>query len=319
MIYSVSPMPVCLSSTVCASGDVMCGDPHMVGLRGQRIDWSGVDGSWYCLLKAEELDLHINVRLTAPLPNEFPDRQLITAVSVQSEGNSLVLEVKNPDTTVTNGCPVGISPCLADGGLRITSNGRENAKLVRPTIDAQLDGSIMLSASNLPAECRQFGGDVVWAKIFNEMRKGARRIQAKESFEEWVLRFDNMAAPGWCTKYISEHSLTDVQSTHAIFRIATPSGMTVRLNAGVNHQGDGELSWDGRVLPDLEFWQMDIGFEGLSLGETLWGLLGETARPVVDKLGHEVMEGLGALRGTVAEYEVSNALGTDFAMGDYSR
>ncbi|CAM9845479.1 unnamed protein product, partial [Ectocarpus fasciculatus] len=44
---------VCIQSdccrSVCPNGDVDCGDPHMQGLRGQRIDWSGVDGGWYSL------------------------------------------------------------------------------------------------------------------------------------------------------------------------------------------------------------------------------------------------------------------------------
>lgn len=62
-------------------GLTACGDPHVQGLRGQHIDVSGVDGGWYCLVKDEEIDLHVNVRLTAPLPIEFPYRQLITGRS----------------------------------------------------------------------------------------------------------------------------------------------------------------------------------------------------------------------------------------------
>lgn len=68
----------------------------MQGLRGQKIDWSGVDGTWYCLLTDDSIGLHVNVRLTAPLPKEFPDRQLITGVSVLSQGTSLVIEVRRP-------------------------------------------------------------------------------------------------------------------------------------------------------------------------------------------------------------------------------
>lgn len=86
----------------------MEGDPHMKGLRGQRIDWSGVDGGWYSMIKDEEADLHINVRLTARLPEEFPDRQLITGLSILSEGHSLAVEVKNPYTASTNGCAEGV-------------------------------------------------------------------------------------------------------------------------------------------------------------------------------------------------------------------
>ena len=89
----------------------------------------------------------------------------------------------------------------------------------------------------------------------------------------------------------------------------------MRLNVGTNAQGGGDLDWDGRVLPDLEFWQMDVGLHGLSLeNESLSGILGETVRPVLDEDGREVMEGYNAFRGTVEDYRVSGPLGTDFAL-----
>lgn len=105
-----------------------------------------------------------------------------------------------------------------------------------------------------------------------------------------------------------------MQSAHAIFQITTPT-VAVRLNAGIGHQDGGELQWDGRILPDIDVWQMDIGFAGLPLkSETLTGLLGETARPVHDQEGNAVMEGYDAFRGTVEDYRVSGALGTTFAL-----
>ena len=54
----------------------------MQGLRDQSIEWSGVDGGWYSLIKDELADLHVNIRLTAPLPDHFPDRQLVTGLGV---------------------------------------------------------------------------------------------------------------------------------------------------------------------------------------------------------------------------------------------
>ena len=125
-----------------------------------------------------------------------------------------------------------------------------------------------------------------------------------------------MAAPEWCMKYIAENSLADLQSTHAVFKIHTPAA-TVRLTVGVNYQGDGELDWDGRILPDLEFWQMDVGVDGLDMDNTvLSGILGETARPMYDGDGREIMNGLGAIPGDVQDYRVSGALGTHFALLD---
>ena len=286
----------------------------MKGLRGQKIDWSGVDGAWYNMIKDEDVNLHLNVRLTAPLPDEFPDRQLITGLSLLSEGHSYVIEVKNPYDIDTTGCPSGISPCLSDGGLRAVVDGEEVDGLLRFSRDEYVVDGITVSASNLPAECRQFGGDKIWARMYNEMLQGTRQLTPSERFEDWILRFDGVAAPNWCAQYIDQHDLADLQSIHAIFKIVT-SSVTVRLSVGTNSQGNGELDWDGRVLPDLDFWQMDVGLDGLSLdNELLSGILGETARPVLDENGREVMEGSEAFRGTVDDYRVSGPLGTDFAL-----
>ena len=285
----------------------------MQGLRGQRINWSGVDGGWYCLVKDEDADFLVNVRLTAPMPEDFPDRQLVTGLSVVADGNSLVVEVNNPYTTTTPGCSHGEAVCLANNGLRATVNGKEAAQLLVPTRNTYVADGIDISASNLPVECRQFGGDKLWARMYAEMLEGGRAL-AVETFEDWVMSFDQMAAPDWCAKYIDEHGLAKLQSSHAIMKIMTTT-VDVRLNVGFGYQIEGEINWDGRVLPGLEFWQMDIGLDGLAVDNPhLTGMLGETARPVVDENGSEVMEGYSAIRGTVEDYRVSDALGTDFAL-----
>eukprot|EP00752_Nemacystus_decipiens_P005032 g4571.t1 len=266
------------------------------------------------MIKDDATDLYINVRVTAPLPDEFPDRQLMTGLAVLSEGHSIVVEVQNPYTIETGGCPEGVSPCLANGGLRITVDGQEVGELLRfSRLVPVAGGAMTLSASNLPAECRQFGGDRIWARIYQDMIEGRRQLLEDESLEQWILRYDHsMAAPGWCAKYISENELADLQSNHAIFKIETPT-VTVRLNVGVNYQGNGEHTWDGRILPELEFWQMDVGMDGLNVDNpALSGLLGETARPVYDEDGEAVMEGFNAFRGTVEDYRLSGALGVHF-------
>ena len=176
-----------------------------------------------------------------------------------------------------------------------------------------VDG-IWVSASNLLVECRQFGADKIWARMYEEFFQG-RRTLAAETFEEWLLKYDSHAAPGWCRKYDEERGLAHVQSNNAAFKILTPT-VSVRLNVGVNYQGGGEVDWDGRRIPDLELWQMDIRFEGLKVGhQSLTGLFGETARPVFDDEEIETtMEVHGALRGEVEDYRVSGALGTDFTL-----
>ena len=286
----------------------------MQGLLGQQIDWSGIDNSWYCMVSDVTNSINVNVRLNAPLPEEFPDRQLITGVSVISQGHSLVIEVTNPYDVNTDGCPPGMSPCLSNGGLRAMVDGEEVDDLLRFSRDEYVTDGIAVSASNLPVECRQFGGDKIWARMYGEMLQGQRELAVEESFEDWILRFDHMAAPDWCVQYVAQHHLADVQSIFSVFKIVT-SSVTVRLNVGTNFQGNEERDWDGRVLPDLEFWQMDVGIDGLSLeSKSLTGILGETARPVLDKDGRKIMQGFEAIRGTVEDYRVSCSLSTEFAL-----
>ena len=90
--------------------------------------------------------------------------------------------------------------CLANGGLSASVNGQEAGQLLRPTRDAYVADGIDMSGSNLPVECRQFGGDKLWARMYAEMLKGERDLQAN-TFEDWVLSFDQMAAP--CLLYTS--------------------------------------------------------------------------------------------------------------------
>lgn len=306
-------LQACATIPPCPAGNALCDDPHMTGLSGQSLEWSGDDGGWYSLIRGEEVQ--INVRLTAPLAKDFPNRQLVTGVSVLS-GNAhyFVVEVNDPYSVETSGCPNGVRPCLADGALRIAVDGSEPIELLGPVEDAQLHDGLTLSTSNLPLECWQFGGSSLWLTKYEDIMSRSRSLVA-ETFEEWVLKFanENMAAPDWCAKFISEQALVDVQSTHAVLKIATPS-VTVRINVGINHQGGGEQDWDGRVLPDLDFWLMNMGLEGLDIGDPLSGILGETARPVLDHSGNPIMTGIEAIRGTVEEYRVSGALGVDFQL-----
>ena len=94
----------------------------------------------------------------------------------------------------------------------------------------------------------------------------------------------------------------------------TPT-VDVRLNVGLGFQASGGVAWDGWVLPCIDFRQIDVGLTGLILdNEHLSGILGETARPVFDENGRGIMKGYIAFRGSVGDYRVSDALGTDFAL-----
>ncbi|CAM9524200.1 unnamed protein product [Ectocarpus sp. 12 AP-2014] len=242
----------------------------------------------------------------------------MTSLALLSEGHSLVIEVANPYTTDTDGCPEDVSPCLANGGLRVVVDGQEVDELVRFSREMPVaDGAMTVSASNLPVECRQFGGHKIWTRMHQEVLEGWRELLAGESLEELILRYDHgMMAPEFCNKFIAENDLADLQSTHAIFKVET-STLTVRLNAAVNYQGDGKEAGEGRVLPDLGFWQMDVGLRGLDVDNpALSGLLGETARPVYDDNGQAEMKGSEAFRGSVEDYRVSGALGVHIPLLD---
>lgn len=298
--------------SVCNDKMNACDNRHMQGLHGQAIDWSGVDGGWYSLIKDEEADIFVNIRATSPLPLEVPE--LITGVSVLSAGHSLIIEVKNPYDVNTGGCPAGISPCLAKGGLRALVDGLEDDSILRPVREELVVEGINVSACNLPEECRHFIGDMIWAHLYEDMMPGKSELRVKDTFADWLLRFQTMAAPDSCARYIDLHGLKDVQSTYAVLKIVTSSS-TVHLDVGINYQGNGEVNWDGRVLPDMEFWQMNIGVDGLVLEhESLSGLLGETARPVMDENGQVIMHGYEAFRGTVEDYRVDGPLDTDFTL-----
>ena len=123
-----------------------------------------------------------------------------------------------------------------------------------------------------------------------------------------------MVAPEFCASFVANDYLFKVQSDQALLRIVTPTTV-VRLSVGINHRGAGKTDRFGRDLPELDFWQMGVGVEGLSFHhKSLSGLLGETSRVVVDAEGNEVMGGVEALPGTIEDYHVSDAEGTDFAL-----
>ena len=291
----------------------------MVGLLGQKIDWAGVDNAWYCLL-SDGPNFHLNVRLSAPMPEEFPDRQLISAVSIVTDDglHSLMVEVKDPYSTNTDGCPKDSpAPCLADGGLRILIDKEEPAALQVPSENVRLPGNdpVVLSTTNLPAECRPFGGDRIWAAQFADITTNHRNLRSEAvAFDQWILQPDTLAAPTWCAKFLEEGGsagLLSTRSEHATLRVETPVA-SVRINVGVNYQ-DLEPAADGTILvPELEFWQTDLGFDRLLLSDKVAGLMGDTSRVVFDDEGLPVTSGLGALHAPVESYRVAGPFARDF-------
>ena len=272
-----------------------------------------MDGGWYSLLRDAVADLHINVRTTAPRPVDFPRNQLITAIAILSGDHSILIEVKEPYTTDTDGCLRGISPCLSDGAIRITVDGHDYDELLSPTEGMHVTDGIELSSANLPAECHEFNQRVARESLKKSNISASRRLK-EVTFEEWILSMADMAVPGRCMKFIREHSLHDVQSNQSIFRIVTPAAI-VRLSSGVGHMNE-VTNGDGRVVvPEMEFWEMGVGVTGIALQhDNLSGLLGETSRVLYDKHNEPVMKGMKAIHGTVEDYRVSDPLATDFAL-----
>lgn len=58
-------------------------------------------------------------------------------------------------------CPAGVSPCLADGSLRVILDGEET--LLAPGT-VSLGQGVQVTAANLPGACRSFGFEKVRRK-----------------------------------------------------------------------------------------------------------------------------------------------------------
>ena len=253
------------------------------------------------------------MRVAVSVQQESPHRQLVTGVSVLFGEHSFVVEANSPYSAGRSGCPPGVVPCLAGGALKFSVDNEQSAALHGFLDGARFHNGIVLSATHVPAECGQFnGGDGggIWATTYGETAQGQKAF-AGEAFEQWVLMFRDTGRPDWCAKYIAERDLADVQSTHALLRIETPL-ITVRVGFGPDYRGGGVDRRDGRPLWNLDFWQMDVGLEGLRVGNTLSGALGETARTSPDSKGRVMMSRPDAIRGFGADYRVSGPLGVEF-------
>lgn len=66
---------------------------------------------------------------------------------------------------MSNGCHDEVNlPCLSDGALEIRVDG-EHREAVPLNKVILYRGSVM-TATNIPTECKPFGGDVIWATKF---------------------------------------------------------------------------------------------------------------------------------------------------------
>lgn len=125
----------------------------MTGFRGQKFDFVGEDGEWYCVVENGP-GLHLNMRVTSPVPS-VPEITYITGISlITADANNvehtIVIEVTNPHS-LESSCPEEVSPCLADGALSVEVDGQE--VLLAPGT-ARVGPDVAISAVNLPGACR---------------------------------------------------------------------------------------------------------------------------------------------------------------------
>lgn len=109
--------------------------------------------------------MHIRLCQASQDPIGSSARDLVsvpTGLSVLTTGadgfdHSIVIEVKDPHN-MDSDCAPGVSPCLADGSLRVVLDGEET--LLAPGT-VSLGQDVQVTAVNLPGACRSFGFEKV--------------------------------------------------------------------------------------------------------------------------------------------------------------
>ncbi|CAN0348830.1 unnamed protein product [Ectocarpus sp. 6 AP-2014] len=289
----------------------------MTGFLGQKFDFTGEDGGYYAVI-SDFPSFHMNMRVTSPVPS-LPEITYITGLSLlttDSDGqiHSIVIEVKNPHD-IESSCPAEVSPCLADGSLRVMLNGKE--ELSAPGSVA-LAEDVIVTAANLPGECRSFGFEKYWERKKLQNALHGRHL-GEQSMGDWLLGDPTATNMDECTEYVAQAEvqaggLFAHQSEHASFQIVTPPTATVRLSHGRLHQIETRDPTDRFDLPDHITWQMNMGIDHNEVSYSATGILGETSTPTKDANGEDIMTGMEAIRGSEEDYRVTGPLDVTFAM-----
>ncbi|CAM9659945.1 unnamed protein product [Scytosiphon promiscuus] len=308
----------CLETLICGEPSIrdptVCGDPHMTGFLGQKFDFTGEDGGWYALIA--DMNLTVNMRVTSPVDG-LPEITYITGLSVlttDADGfdHSIVIHVKDPHDLDTS-CPAEVSPCLADGSLRVVLDGEET--LLAPGT-VRLGQGVQISAANLPGACRSFGFEKYWERKQLENARHGRRLGEALNMGEWILGDPTATNMDECVEYVARAEAEDGglfahQSEHASFMIVTPKS-TIRLSHGRLHQIAMRDPTDQYDLPNHLTWQMNVAITHSEVSHDAKGVLGETFVPTRDANGEPIMTGMEAIRGKQEDYRVEGALGMDF-------
>lgn len=282
----------------------------MTGFLGQTFDFTGEDDSWYALV-SDLPALHINMRVTSPVPS-LPEITYITGLSLLTTDASgldhnILISVVEPHN-MNSCCPAGVSPCLAEGSLRVVADGNE--VLLAPGI-VTLAPDVAISAVNLPGACRSFGFEKYWKLKQLEQTGKSRRLQdmQMQTMADWILGDVTATNIEECTEYVADtaaagddENLFAHESEHASFQIMLPT-TTIRLSHGRLHQVAVRDPTGQFDLPDHLAWQMNLAIEHSDLGVHATGVLGETQVPTLDANGTPIMHGMEAIRGAQEDCE----------------
>ena len=287
------------------------GDPHMTGFRGQKFDFVGEDAGWYTAV-SDLPHLHLNMRITSPVPS-VPEITYITgisAVTTDADGvtHTIIVSIADPHT-MESSCPVGVSPCLADGALHVVADGEE--VLLAPG-EITLAPDIAIAAVNLPGACRSFGFEEYWERKKTELRaQSGRKLTPTNTMQEmshWVLADPTVTNRAECAEYVAQEKadgglgMFALQSEHASFQIMTPTAK-VRLSLGRLHQLPMRDPTDQFDLPDHLSWQINMAIDHSDISLNATGILGETLVPTVNADGAPIMQGVDAIRGAQEDCE----------------
>ncbi|CAM9616834.1 unnamed protein product [Ectocarpus sp. 12 AP-2014] len=312
----------CPDTNVCEVRDTTtgaCGDPHMTGFRGQKFDFTGQDGGWYSVL-SDMPRIHLNMRVTSPVPS-VPEITYITGLGIattDADGldHTIVITVTDPHS-LDSACPVGVSPCLADGALTVQLDGKD--ALLAPG-EVLLGPQVAISTVNLPGACRSFGFEEYWERKKKEYARGGRRLSAStqmQAMSDWILGDPTATNMAECTEYVVEATrnglggLLEHDSEHTSFQILTPMG-TIRLSHGRLHQLPMRDPTDSFDLPDHLTWQMNLAIDRIDVSPNATGILGETQKPTLDANGSPIMQGMASIRGAQDDYLVEGPLDSVF-------
>ncbi|CAB1119283.1 unnamed protein product [Ectocarpus sp. CCAP 1310/34] len=266
----------------------------MTGFRGQKFDFTGQDGGWYSV-HSDMPRIHLNMRARSLVPS-VPEITYITGLGITTTDangldHTIVITVTDPHS-LDSACPVGVSPCLADGALTVQLDGKH--ALLAPG-EVLFGPQVAISAVNLPGACRSFGFEEYWERKKQEYARGGRRLPSStqmQAMSDWILGDPTATNMAECTEYVVEATrnglggLFEHDLEHTSFQILTPMGTIRRAMAAFT-----------------SFPCMNLAIDRIDVSPNATGILGETQKPTLDANGSPIMQGMASIRGAQDDCE----------------